>query len=138
MKRLISVHILLAFLCASTHGIVDHDAGGHKSSVLLPHDESLPTQNRSQHPPMHSTHHHDTAFLHEHPTDAHVADMHTHFTLARFPRSGSTLLSHLFALTPLLLAPHNPCSQVPFSSDDSFGNSPPYRPLYLHCHSFLI
>ena len=138
MMRFISVSVLLAFLCASTHSIVDHGAGGHKSSVWLSHGPSLPVQTSSQHPQTHAAHHPDPAALHIHPAEAHGADMHTHFTLASFPRSGSTLLSLLLALTSLIWAPDDASAQVTFFCDDPFGRPPRSRPLYLHCRTLLI
>src|SRR5918992_4007588 len=104
MMRFISVPLLLAFLFASTHSIVDHGAGGHKSSVWLPHGVSFPVQTSRQHSLMHAAHHHDPVALHIHLADAHGANIPTHFTLASFPRSGSTFLPLLLALPSLILA----------------------------------
>ena len=138
MMRLISVPILLAFLFASTHGIVDHDASGHKAYVFLSHHESLPTQHSSQHSQIHSPHHHDGVSLHLNPAHAHDENIHTHFTLAPFPRYGSTFLPRLFALTTLLWAFDNTSAQASFYHDDPFSRPPRFRPLYLHCCTLLI
>ena len=138
MMRFISVPLLLAFLFASTHSTVDHGAGGHKSSVWLPHGVSLPVQTSRQHSLMHAAHHHDPVALHLHLADAHGADIHTHFTLASFPRSGSTFLPLLLALPSLILAFDDVFAQVTLFCDDPFGRPPRSRPLYLHCRTLLI
>ena len=138
MMRFISVPLLLAFLFASMHSIVDHGAGGHKSSVWLSHGPSIPVQSSRHHPHIPAAHHHDPAALHLDPADAHGADIHTHFTLAFFPRAGSTLLPLLLALTNLIGAPDNAFAQNPFFCDDPFGRPPRSHPLYLHCCSLLV
>ena len=139
MKRIISLHILLVFLLAFTHSAVDHAVGGHKSYVLLPHDESVPAQPSDQHPPEHSTHHQDEAALHLEPVHVHgSADIHTHFTLAPWPRSGSAYETRLLALTSLIWAANTISDQIPFFPDDSLLRPSRFRPLYLRCCSLLI
>jgi hypothetical protein len=138
MMRLISMLILLAFLFASTHGIVDHDAGGHKRFAFLLHGDSLPVQTSSQHAPMHADDDPETASLHPLHAEDHGADRHTHFTLAPFPRSGSTLLPLLLALTSLLWTPDTAVARIAFFDDGPLSRSPGFRPLYLHCRTLLI
>ena len=138
MMRLMSVTILLAFLVASTHGVVDHGVAGHKSFVLLSHDESVPDQHHSHHPPGHSTHHQDMADLHLASTDAHDPDVHTHFTLAPCSRSGFTDVSRLLALTPLIWVADTTSVQIPFVRDGPSGRYLHSPPLYLHYRTLLI
>jgi hypothetical protein len=138
MMRFISILLLVAFLFASTHSIVDHRAGGHKSSVWLSHGHDLSIQPGTHHPQTHDAHHHDPAALHFHSADAHDADSHTHFTPASFPRGGSTLLPLFLALTGLIGMPGYASAQNTFFCDDPFGRPPRSRPLYLHCRTLLI
>jgi hypothetical protein len=136
--RFITIPLLLAFLFASTHSIVDHSVGGHKSAVWLSHDHSLSIQHGTHHPQTHAAHHHDPAAFHLQPADAHGADRHTHFTLASFPRGGSTLLPLFLALTGSIGVPDYASAQNTFFCDDPFGRPPRSRPLYLHCRTLLI
>ena len=126
--RLLNFGVIIAFLLASTHMVVDH-GGGPRNFVLIPHVDA---------PLLHADDHH-----HE-PSDSpasshHDSDTHTHIewyttaaksTITYQPIVCAIIDNSAWLTEALFIAP-------PHFRVKSFTHPPPRIPLYLRCCSLL-
>ena len=133
--RVLNFGVIIAFLLASTHMVVDH-GGGPRGFVLIPHGHALPFHaDDHEHEPDH--HNHAPSDL---PASSHHdSDAHTHvewYTTAAKPNVSypliiSAIIGSYARLTEALsLAP-------PRVRVNAFTHPPPRVPLYIRCCSFL-
>src|SRR5438128_1624444 len=135
MKRFVRCGLILAFLLASMHVVVDHGAGGQHPFALLPHPCPSSLHEDDHHPLTHD-HDEDGEPSHDHDPTHHQAETHSHCTwytstksllhLAPIVCSGS-----LFGMSPAVLDTLSLHENAP---------TPPPRsiPLYLRCSVLLI
>ena len=135
MKRVICIHILLAFLLTSAHTIVDHKVSGHHAFSFLHHTPLAHAQDGKLSLQTHHAHSHDP-----------LVDLlgvphmgaHTHFVLSTSPQVNFRLVSQLLWLqwsvldAEAILARSLPVNRRDFQSLSRLG------PLYLRCCTFLI
>ena len=126
--RVLNVGVIIAFLLASTHMVVDH-GGGPKDVVLIPHVSTLPFHADD----------HDHESSGSHAPRHHDADTHTHVEWY-IPAAGSDVPSQ--PSTAVLIesdaALTAPLSLVPPRMYVNASHHPPSRvPLYSHCCDYL-
>lgn len=126
--RLLNFAVIIAFLFASTHMVVDH-GGGPRSFVLIPHGNELPL-----HADDHDHARSDSPASSHHDSDTHMhLEWYTTAAKANIPCApiASAVIGSSAWLTEALSVA-SPRIRV-----DTFTHPPPGTPLYLHCCSLL-
>jgi|SRR6266498_1802975 len=120
--------LIIVFLMASTHMVVDHGSGP-KDFVFIPHVSTLP---------FHADHH-DHEPLGSHAPSHHDADTHTHVewytTAAGLDVPSQPIVSVIIDGDAWLTA--QPSLAFPRCCVKASQHSPPRAPLYLRCCAFL-
>ncbi len=138
MPRIISIVTLLAFLCAATHIMVDHSAGGEVHAALLPHGAPVHAHGESQAGTgLAHHHHHDTVTSQAHEHAHHSPDTHSHFVASHAQAYVS--LHSLCSMAHGVAAPRVPPVAGMLSAWQRAGPSvPSVNPLYVYCQVFLL
>jgi hypothetical protein len=130
--RLLNFGVIIAFLLASTHMVVDH-GGGPRGFVLIPHGTALPFHtDEHEHEP--DSHNHAAS---DSPASSHHdADNHTH--LEWYTTAAKSTVSYLPLVSLIITSDAWLTEALTLPSlrvrVNTFTHPPPRAPLYLrHC-----
>jgi hypothetical protein len=126
--RFLNFGVIIAFLLASTHMVVDH-GGGPRDFVFIPHVNTLPFHVDD----------HDRESSGSHAPAQHDADTHTHFEWCTIAAGSDVPFQPLVSVIGDSYAwlTEQPFVAPPRFHITAFTHPPPHTSLYLRCCAFL-